>query len=171
MGAKAPPRGARATSQTQATQSGIWVTALYSGPHPHPSSSAPATTPAQLRFLLPQEAVQEGAGSSSGIVRQLCAVSGPAPAKPMTRVTATAIFPCFRLAPLHPAKQSSVTLASPWACSALPPPCFSASTLAAPMWFIPRWPWPRVSAPFCSLQPARRAEPGFALLSSLTDSG
>lgn len=47
----------------------------------------------------------------------------PAPWSPLgPGVAATAILPCFRLGPLHPAKQRHVTLASPWACSALPPP-------------------------------------------------
>lgn len=82
-------------------------------------------------------------------------------------VTATAILPWFRLAPLHPAKQRRVTPASPWFCSALPPPSLSAPTLAAPTWLVPRWPRPRASAPFCSPW----AEPGSALLNSLTDSG
>lgn len=143
-----------ATSRTQATQSGFWVTALY-------SDNPPTFCPSNRQPLLHSLVLQPGVAVSSGIARPtVCSLRLLLLGSPLgPEVTATAAIPWLRLALLHPAKQKRVTWAFLWFCSALPPPSHSAPTLAlaAPTWLVPRWPRPRRQpAPFCS---PPRAEP------------
>lgn len=100
LGVRTPPGLSRPRSRrapAQATQSGFWITALYSD---SPQRSAPATTPAPAPLWSCRPAAPPGSGCQLGSARPLRAVA-LAPGSPRGRQSA-ADPPRFSLALLHP---------------------------------------------------------------------